>query len=342
MCFFKQKSGFYLADASRKELRQLASRLVPEKPVSGFPELSKNLRQHLSGSFVTGSYPAVIRYQSEFEEIVGPFLQHDMRHRISSAEFERRLLERLNRFNRLADLPSVRRAGLVNGQVTSSLYKMGRYAFGDGSFGFHFQIEPATFISTVAHELTHMEQDYLVFCLLADIIGIDASFDDNEISEIIKLLEQNRTVRPNEETVRHYLAHRNGRALSPAQRARAELTLEAFRHQPYRMILIEDLKRADAVLPKRSWFRRTNYLAFWQALSPDKVPAGLRTSYLDALDYIARSGNESTQYEMARQFHRLLSYHRRELDGLIDYIEIIWQRHCFFEREAYAVSAAYR
>lgn len=341
MFLLRSKSRHWSVDSGKRALRKLASDCVPYQPDDLIPVINKETLPW--GDLVNTALPAVLEHQSEFLYLLRDFVSQDLRQRISSEDFELKLANKLNRFSQLADLPNVGRCKLINGMISGNYYNPGRYSFADGSLNFHYRFDPDNFIATVAHEFTHLEQDYLAICRLADFLEIGSSVEAAALDRLCELINVNRAIVPSNELVERFLRHRNGRRLSGAKKARAEAILSAMRLQPYYKTLVADVQRAEDLLPKWSFFSRIDYEGFWQTVSDRsaELPLGLLPKYKEALDYMQHEKLEAKKSQVARNFYLLMYYYKKEAESTAGLIYRIWQLHCFFEREAYAVSRSY-
>lgn len=341
MCFRTRTVKHWSLAASRHQLRQLAADSLLPEPTNLLPPLPRTRMVKADISLLPDALPVVLLKQHLLAGLLEDFLKTIMRRGISAGKFDAELSSRLNRFNSEADLPPVSHCILFDGENSpySNAYFLGQYGFDSGDFRFHYRIDPLTFSSTVAHELTHLEQDYLFICLLSDFLGIGAIPSSDKLSRLGRLVEDNLGLQVSQEKLLRFLNHRRGRVLTEAQKNRATLITKAFRVAPYYKSLFQESAKARNLAPGLGWFERFDYLRFWQGLSenPELLPLGLRKSFQETLFFLKTEGQAADLSKVGRNFYRLLRYYEEASSALYSDLLFLWKRHLYFEREAYAV-----
>lgn len=347
MWFLNGTPKHWSLTSSGRTLKNLAQDSMVQEP-EYLPLLEQVKKGNIPDFFVRGAEPAAYLHAAELNRLISGFIADVLGGgRVTTQTFETELSSRLNRFNAYADLPPIGRCLLIDGrQGYCDQYTVGRYNFADGNFSFHYQIDSRNFAGAVAHELTHLEQDYLAICLLADYLKIEVECDFELLEDLAELMDANRDIKPSHATIKRFLKHRNGRRLNQQQKTRAEAILTSFRARHYMRIVKQDQMRAEALAPYRSWLSLSSYLSspdyskFWDSIvaNKDKLPEGLKNSFKDILLKLDQEDIRLHQKTIGKNFYRLLRYYAEDAADLLHWLNRLWQRHLFFEREAYAVS----
>ncbi|MBX9721311.1 MAG: hypothetical protein K2X81_07955, partial [Candidatus Obscuribacterales bacterium] len=259
--------------------------------------------------------------------------------------FGERLVVGLNHLNERIGLPPLTNCSLINGYSQSEfgLYTRANYSFKTGGLGLHYELDPKTFPGTIAHELTHLEQDYLFVCLLADFLGIDSQASPKQISDLSNLILLNQGIEPSSQKLTQFLKYRKGRTLSGAQRLRAIQILQDFRYAPYLVSMAKEHQKARALVPSRGLIRWLlfDYEAFYSQLleRKDSIPEPLQALLFKADCYLMKEAKgPANQRRMAgKSLFWLLRYYANSTGELSQYLHQLYRLSLYFEQEAYAV-----
>ncbi len=326
---------------NRSQLRELAESAIPRKVDHADPPVPKDFHP-TSRPFIRGTHPAVLSHKADFEQTIRHLMRHELKFGMKGQVFGERLCTGLNRLNERIGLPPLTSCNLINGYSRNEfgLYTRANYSTKTGGLGFHYELDPKTFPGTVAHELTHLEHDYLFVRLLADFLGIGSIASPEQISDLSKLIFLNQGIEHDSRKLALFLEHRNGRSLEGAQRLRATQILLDFRYAPYLILIAKERSKAKALVPSRNlieWLS-FDYEAFFSQLQErrDSFPETLLPMLVQATSYLAQASAHH-QRMAGKSFFRLLRYYSNSTEELSQYLLQLYRTSLYFEREAYTV-----
>lgn len=258
---------------------------------------------------------------------------------MNSKTFGEILATGINDFNAQVDLPPLASCSLFNGysSVEFGMYTGAKYVAAPGSIEIHFQIDPKRFVGRIAHELTHLEQDYLFTCLLADYLNIGVEASTRELEALQSLVLTNYGTEPEFQKLSRFIRHRNGRVLQGALKQRAFQILHDFRFAPYLILVWKEWRKAQVLVDSRGLLNLFifDYENFWDKLQKDP---GLAPHALLPLIQKAQSEMTAKAYskkQAGQQVFRLIRYFAQSTDTLRQDLLLLFRVGLYFEREAY-------
>lgn len=322
-------------------IKSIARSAIPIRDQTLFPLLPADFRP-FRGNFITGSQPAVLISHAHFIQSIRQLMRHELSYGMKSEIFGSRLKAGLNRLNEGLNLPPLSNCFLFNGYNENEfgLYTRAKYRFQNASLGLHYQIDSGKLRGTIAHELTHLEQDYLFICLLSDFLEIGSDASEEKIASLQSLAYSNHGVEPSLEKLTSFLLHRNGRRLNDAERFRAYQILNDLRNARYLSLISAEVAKVEKLLPRRwsqAWLF-LNYADFLSSLNGrmDLIPQNLLTVITDALRSAAEASNHHRK-SAGKGIYRLLRYYRDEASELSQDLLLQFRFGLYIEREAYWV-----
>lgn len=329
---------------SKREIRNLAASLMPVKAVNLLPQIPRDFI-FVSGSSTAGATPAVLRHQSLFRSTMSDLMRHRLSYGMSSKEFGASLCSGLNSFTSKVHLPQLSSCSLFNGysSVELGMYTGARYVTRSGSIDIHFEIDSKKFVSRVAHELTHLEQDFLFVCLLADHLAIGQRASLSELESLQKLCFQNSASEPEINKLSRFLEERKGEKLIGPKKTRAIQLLSDFRYGAY-LRAVQTNQRQCLLLPDSISFLqwiRLDYEVFFDSVkfNLNQLPHSIRDEVQNLiLEVIAKPEQKKS---IGRRLFFLLKYYRQNLQELADELLYLLRFALYFEREAYGVGNSF-